>query len=163
MKYNVALLEADIRDELENLNMLAREFDAIKPLLVLKEEKITFFDKSATGYFLHNFYNGCENIFRLIARFFENDLGPQSWHRDLLKRMKLEIQGYRPPLIDEETFKILNEFRSFRHVFRHSYSFYLDWKREKAVAVKYPEVWKKFNKQVEAFLETLKKIELNDR
>ncbi len=35
-----------------------------------------------------------------IARFFENDLGPQSWHRDLLKRMKLEIPGFRPKLID---------------------------------------------------------------
>jgi len=162
MKYNVALLEADIRDELENLNMLAREFDAIMPLLALKEEEITFFDKSATGYFLHNFYNGCENIFRLIARFFENDLGPQSWHRDLLKRMKLEIQGYRPRLIDEETFNLLNELRSFRHVFRHSYSFHLDWEREKVVAIKYPTVWKKLNHQVEAFIETLQKIESDD-
>lgn len=89
MKYNIALLEADIRDELENLKKPAKELDAIEKLLKLSDEDVTFVDKAATGYFLHNFYNGCENIFRIIARFFENDLGPQSWHRDLLKRITL--------------------------------------------------------------------------
>ena len=159
MKYNVALLEADIRDELENLKQLSMEYSSIEKLMKLTDEEVTFFDKAATGYLLHNFYNGCENIFGMIARFFENDLGPQSWHRDLLKRMKLEIPGYRPQLIDEETFRILNEFRAFRHVFRHCYSFQLDWKREKTVAAKYQAVWKTFEEQVESFLKVLQEIE----
>ncbi len=158
MKYNIALLEADIRDEIENLTQLSLEYSSIKKLLRLKDVEVTFFDKAATGYFLHSFYNGCENIFGMIARFFENDLGPQSWHRDLLKRMKLEIPGYRPRLIDEETFILLNEFRAFRHVFRHCYSFQLEWEREKTVAAKYPIVWKLFNQQVEVFLNILKTI-----
>jgi len=158
MKYNVALLEADIRDELENLKQLSMEYGSIEKLMNLSAEEVTFSDKAAAGYFLHNFYNGCENIFGMIARFFENDLGPQSWHRDLLKRMKLEIPGYRPRLIDEETFRILNEFRAFRHVFRHCYSFQLEWEREKIVASKYPAVWKSFNRQVEDFLEILQTI-----
>ena len=101
-----------------------------------------------------------QNIFGMIARFFENDLGPQSWHRDLLKRMKLEIPGYRPRLIDEESFILLNEFRAFRHVFRHCYSFQLEWEREKIVAAKYPVAWKSFNLQVEEFLDILKTIKL---
>ena len=108
MRYNVTLLKADILDELNNLKKLDAEFVAIKNLLNHRKEDIDFFDKAATGYFLHNFYNGCENIFGMIARFFENDLGPQSWHRDLLKRMKLDIPGYRPRLIDDETFDTLN-------------------------------------------------------
>ncbi len=140
MRYSVTLLKADILDELNNLKKLDAEFVAIKKLLNHRKEDIGFFDKAATGYFLHNFYNGCENIFGMIARFFENDLGPQSWHRDLLKRMKLDIPGYRPRLIDDETFDTLNEFRAFRHVFRHCYSFHLDWEREKIIAMKYPVV-----------------------
>ncbi len=95
MKYSTALLEADIRDELEKLQLLAREYEGIRELLALPDSEVSFFDKAAVGYFLHSFYNGCENIFRLIARFFENDIGSGSWHRDLLKRMKLEIPGYR--------------------------------------------------------------------
>ena len=159
MKYNIALLEADIRDELRNLKRLSVEFDAIEKLMKLSDEEVTFFEKAATGYFLHNFYNGCENIFRMVARFFENDLGPQSWHRDLLKRMKLEIPGYRPRLIEnEQTYHILNEFRAFRHVFRHCYSFQLDWQREKVIAEKYPTVWKAFLQQVESFIKTLQEI-----
>jgi len=76
MKYNVALLEADIRDELENLKLLSLEYGSIEKLMNLSAEEVTFSDKAAAGYFLHNFYNGCENIFGMIARFFENDLGP---------------------------------------------------------------------------------------
>lgn len=159
MKYNAALLEADIRDELENLKQLSMEYSSIEKLMKLTDEEVTFFDKAATGYFLHNFYNGCENIFGMIDRFFENDLGPQSWHRDLLKRMKLEIPGYRPQLIDEESFRMLNEFRAFRHVFRHCYSFQLDWEREKTVAAKYQVAWKAFEEHVESFLGLLQEIE----
>ena len=158
MKYNVALLEADIRDEIENLKQLSVEYNLVEKLMKFTDEEVTFFDKAATGYFLHNFYNGCENIFGMIARFFENDLGPQSWHRDLLKRMKLEIPGYRPRLIDEETFILLNEFRAFRHLFRHCYSFQLDWERERIIAAKYPAAWKLFSRQVEDFLEILQTI-----
>jgi hypothetical protein len=160
MKYNVAFLESDIRDELENLKQLSLEYSSIEKLLKFTDEEVSFFDKAATGYFLHSFYNGYENIFGMIARFFENDLGPQSWHRDLLKRMKLQIPGYRPRLIDNETYIILNEFWAFRHVFRHCYSFQLDWEREKIVAANYPAAWKLFKRQVEDFLETLQTIAL---
>ena len=158
MKFNIVLLEADIRDEMENLRQLSVEYYSIEKLLKRANEDVNFFDKAATGYFLHSFYNGCENIFSMIARFFENDLGPQSWHRDLLKRMKLEIPGYRPRLIDEETYLVLNEFRAFRHVFRHCYSFQLEWEREKIVAEKYPAIWKEFCLQVDEFLNNVQNI-----
>ncbi len=160
MKYSTALLEADIRDELEKLQLLAREYEKLRELLALPDSEVSFFDKAAVGYFLHSFYNGCENIFRSIARFFENDIGSESWHRDLLKRMKLEIPGYRPRLIDNETYEVLNEFRAFRHVFRHCYSFELDWAREKAIAEKFPLAWERLASQVDSFLLTIRNSDL---
>jgi len=45
---------------------------------LISKPNISYYDKGGIGYLLHNFYNGCENIFRSIACFFENDLGPQS-------------------------------------------------------------------------------------
>ena len=99
------------------------------------------------------------DLFTSIAGFFENDLGDRSWHRDLLKRMKLEISGYRPAVIDEKLYQILNDFRAFRHKFRHSYAFELDWEKERLVALKFELASKLLRKQVLGFLDKLIEIE----
>ena len=64
MKYNIELLKADIGDELEKLSRLETEFDKIKDNLGLSERQVGYYDRGAIVYLLHNFYNGCENIFR---------------------------------------------------------------------------------------------------
>jgi len=152
VKYNLELLRADIEDELRKIARLEQEFDQAEPKLEFPPGDVGGYDRAAIGYFLHNFYNGCENIFRSIARFFENDLGPQTWHADLLKRMKLDIENYRPAVIDEELYALLEDFRGFRHVFRHSYSFELDWERERLVARKFRRAAAMLRDQVEEFL-----------
>ncbi|MGQ9780592.1 MAG: ribonuclease toxin HepT-like protein [Bacillota bacterium] len=47
------------------------------------------------------------------------------WHLELLQQMATEVPGLRPALIADETKNRLNEFRSFRHVFRNVYGFNL--------------------------------------
>lgn len=155
MTPNIALLKADIRDELDKIARLRTEFTKIEAKLEEPPENVPFYDRAAIGYYLHNFYNGCENIFGAIARFFENDLSSQSWHTDLLKRMKLEIPGYRPAVIDDTLFRLLDDFRAFRHVYRHVYTFELDWERERLVARRFPATAKLLHEQVEAFLAKL--------
>ena len=123
MRYNFELLKSDILDEIAKIDKIASAFNEIESKLKLDDDLVTPYDRGAIGYLLHNFYSGCENIFRSIGRFFENDLEPQSWHRDLLKRMKISIEGYRPRVIDDALFILLDDFRAFRHKFRHSYSF----------------------------------------
>ena len=118
------------------------------------------YDRGAVGYLLHNFYNGCENIFQSIARFFENDLGPAAWHKDLLKRMKIEISGYRPKVINDDLYGLLDDFRAFRHKFRHTYAFELDWEREQIVARKLLRTWAMFEEQVNVFLNQLNEIDI---
>ncbi len=153
MRYDVALLKADIRDELSKLQRLGDEFSRIADKL--NQTEVSAYDRGAIGYYLHNFYNGCEGIFRAIARFFENDLEPQSWHSDLLKRMTLEIPGYRPALLDQQLFLLLEDFRGFRHKFRYSYGFELDWEKERVVALKLVPALELLQQQMEAFLQTL--------
>ncbi len=53
---------------------LEKEFQAIQEMLCQDENQVPAYDRGAIGYMLHSFYNGCENIFRSIARFFENDV-----------------------------------------------------------------------------------------
>jgi len=159
MKYNLELLKADVLDELEKIEKLVNDFRLIGDKLNLPENEVPYYDRAAIGYYLHSFYNGCENIFRSVARFFENDLGPQTWHSDLLKRMKLVIPGYRPAMIDEGLYRLLDDFRAFRHIFRHSYSFDLDWEKERVVAQKLQTGAAMFQKQTKQFLKNLEQIE----
>ncbi|MCF7985249.1 MAG: antitoxin [Thiohalocapsa sp.] len=120
MKRNLALLRADVLDELQAIERVSETLRAVTDKLALPAEEISAYDRGAIGYLLHNFYNGCENIFRAIAEYFENDIGGDAWHADLLKRMRLEVNGYRPAVIDDELYRLLNDFRGFRHVFRNA-------------------------------------------
>jgi uncharacterized protein YutE (UPF0331/DUF86 family) len=69
--------------------------------------------------------------------------------------MKLDVENYRPAVIDEELYLLLEDLRGFRHVFRHSYTFELDWERERLVARKFRRVAAMLRDQVEEFLDLL--------
>lgn len=155
MKRDIALLKADILDEVARLRRVVEEFRPFAPKLDCADHEVNNYDKMVVGYLLHSFYNGCENIFRSVANFFENDLESGGWHKDLLRRMKLEIPGYRPRLLSDKLHFSLDDFRSFRHLFRHSYSFELDWEREKVVARKLEPALMMLENDVTAFLAKL--------
>lgn len=74
MKHNIELLKADIQNELAKLDLINKEVERVADKFELDDEQVSAYDRAAIGYFLHNFYNGCENIFLSIAKFFENDL-----------------------------------------------------------------------------------------
>lgn len=75
------------------------------------------------AYQIHNFYNACEDLLKFVANAFENHIDEQAtWHRGLLQRMSLTIEGVRPALVSAEVLPHLNALRSFRHFFRHAYN-----------------------------------------
>ena len=86
-------------------------------------------DWAALGYTLHAVYTAMENYFLRVCKAFENDLPRDSWHREVLDRMQLDIPGVRPALFDRETTRLIDEFRAFRHVFRTLYDDRLDTER----------------------------------
>ena len=131
------------------MNFLQNKLDLKNP---------TNFEKSAIGYLLHNFYNGCENTFKNISQFFENNLSSNKYHRELLERMTLEIEGIRPRVISSQLYILLDDFLGFRHKFRHSYSFELDWSREKIVLDKFDQTYTYFINEIKDFLKVLKNI-----
>ena len=61
-------------------------------------------------------------------------------------------------VITEELYIILNEFRGFRHIFRHSYAFELNWNKEREVAKKLDQTTKIFTQQVQNFLTQLDQL-----
>ena len=128
------LLCAEVRDEPAKLARLEALFAAAKHRLPMASEDVSAYDRGAIGYLLHNFYSGCENIFRAIAAYFENDLSRYGWHADLLRRMRLTIPGIRFPVIDDALYRRLNNVRGFRHVVRNACGFEADWERDRLVA-----------------------------
>jgi len=72
-------------------------------------------------------YTAVEDLLKSTAVTFENNIdSPQSYHIELLKRMKLDIPDIRPAVISEPSFKILDKLRGFRHFIRHGYDYELD-------------------------------------
>jgi hypothetical protein len=78
-------------------------------------------DYAALAYTLHNVYCLLENYLLRIAKFFENNLDPETWHRDLVRRMSVEIRGVRPAFMDDSLARDIDELRAFRHVFGNLY------------------------------------------
>ena len=88
---------------------------------------------------LHSFYNGVEHIFLGVAKSIDNSVPEgEDWHRQLLIQMTLPLPNVRSALVKEQTYRVLNEFRGFRHVVRSNYAYELEPERVLALASKLP-------------------------
>ncbi len=97
---------------------------------IIEKQTVAVETVESAGYWMHNLYCAFEDLFKMVAGFWENSLSTNGeFHVRLLKRMLLQIEGVRPALLSEEGYRYLNELRGFRHVFRHAYSFGLDDER----------------------------------
>lgn len=113
--------------------VIEHDLDAIRRMelaVVELEPDAEFSQCAGVAYALHNLYSALENSFDQISRTFENHVvDREQWHRELMVKMFLDIPGVRPAVLPAELRLPLNELRSFRHVFRHSYDFRLDPQR----------------------------------
>ncbi len=102
----------------------------------------TEIELSALAALLHSFYTGVENIFKRVTVELDGEpVRGDSWHRELLLRMKMPTP-HRPALLSEELHDTLNEYLRFRHVFRNAYSFDLDWQKMSPLVLRLEETFK---------------------
>src|SRR4030066_1361794 len=112
--------------ELENIEKVVLEMDA---LLSKKQTEFTVIELSAIATFLHNFYNGVENIFKRIFKYKQFQLGQSdTWHKDMLNMVRDN------KVINEKLHERLYDYLMFRHMFIHSYAFQLEWEKLKPLA-----------------------------
>jgi hypothetical protein len=108
------------------------------------------------SYLLNSIYSCFEDQFLKVAKVFENRVeNPASWHRELLERMQLIVEGVRPRVLGRPAFRLLNELRGFRHVFRSSYSFELDEERVRLVLRRWEKGKAVIYKDVQSFIDQL--------
>ena len=85
-------------------------------------------DLRGVAMLLTEIYLGAENLMLRIAKSLrETTPSGSSWHKDLLEQFAHGVTDVRPNLFSPDTALYLDEFRRFRHVSHHVYSFDYDW------------------------------------
>jgi hypothetical protein len=114
----LAILKADLKAQMDLIKTIAARL--IERATNLQSDDIVRLESIA--YQIHNLYNATEDLLKVIAANFENNITDQSqWHSILLQRMTQNITEIRPALLSHETYLLLNSLRGFRHFFRHAY------------------------------------------
>lgn len=124
MNVQIRTLKADLGADLQAISEIYASLDTYPEDLTTQEQGIV------VAYYLHNLYCAFERMFQRVAEVFENAVADRTgWHAELLRRMTLDIEGVRPPLIRAATWDSLDELRRFRHLFRSAYRLQLDPER----------------------------------
>jgi hypothetical protein len=146
------ILKVDIQAQMELItntyNRLEERAKQLDPNNLMSLESI--------AYQIHNLYNAIEDLLKIIANYFENNITNNAqWHSLLLQRMKQEIPSIRPPLLSESTFSLLNALRGFRHFFRHAYGVDLEYEQLKINLDKSLKLLPLLTEDVDTFLKNL--------
>src|ERR1700675_2663760 len=65
---------------------------------------------------VQQFYTALEDLFKQIAKSFENHIENMSnFHKELLTRMNTEVPQIRPAVISNKSMLLLDKIRAFRH------------------------------------------------
>jgi hypothetical protein len=153
----------DIRRLVAELRFDAEQVDILLASNTRASDRINagatdYLDFSALGYTIHNLYSIMENSCLRIAKFFENSISDSAWHKDLLERMRLDIDQVRPAFLDEQTYLYLDDLRAFRHVFRNLYARPIDKDKIMLVQAKVEPACNAFHRAVERYHEFLQSL-----
>jgi HepT-like protein len=69
-------------------------------------------------------YTGLEKVFSEVSPELNGEsLASETWHRDLLHAVTLDLPGFRPSVIRADLESRLLELLKFHHLYRNLYSF----------------------------------------
>jgi hypothetical protein len=146
-------LSIKIKLEIEQIDEL---FSVYADLLKrARHESPNLIEVTALASILHSFYHGLESIFLFVAKELDQHIptGTQS-HRDLLTQISQSTPD-RARVLSSELVQNLAAYLNFRHFYRHSYSFFLDWAKFEALIIHLPEIWVQVKSELLSFLDTL--------
>jgi hypothetical protein len=121
-------LISDIRNNMEVLSQLEEHADHVET------EEIPLLGRTRSSALIvagvvENYYTCVETILFRISQFFENNLRPDKWHQELLRKSALNIEGVRKAAISGRTRDLLDELLRFRHFKRYYFRLDYDWDR----------------------------------
>jgi len=137
-------LKEQCEAEFENIQAVLEELSTVvRP----GKTNYTVAELAAIATFLHNTYNGLENVLKRILYHRNISLrNDATWHKDLLK------QAVATGIISNNLHATLSDYLSFRHFFVHAYSFSLRWEELKPLTDRIDETVAEFKAAVISFI-----------
>jgi hypothetical protein len=130
-------LLAEVKEDLRAVEQIKDKAMVLLKEVNIRKGPVPDDDLMAMAGYLHHFYTGIETMFSRISRQIDGGLDKAGdWHRDLLRSMTVELEGLRPQVISPELGEELDEYRRFRHLFRHAYASELRWSKMSHLARK---------------------------
>jgi len=163
-KKQFAVVKARLISEMENIESLKEELRRKGWLENQRRAKTALakadsFVLRGLASVFHDFYTAVEKIMEIVAREIDEKMpAGNNWPRDLLRQMTLDVASVRPCLFSAPTAEMLDEFRSFRHVFRNVYGFNLSAERLYSLLLRFPQTAGRVEEEVKAFIRTMEKV-----
>jgi hypothetical protein len=146
-----------INFEINQINTLLDSYQTL--FSKVEESSPDLVELAAFASILHSFYNGIENIFQIIIKKIDLEIVDDAqWHKVILRKMS-EPNKKRDSVISISTMLLLSRYLSFRHFYRHSYSFYLNWNDLEPLVKSLNKIWKNTTSEIKDFLTTLEREE----
>lgn len=131
--------------EFENIDAVVSELFSF---VSTEKSEYSIPDLAAIATFIHNFYNGIENILKRVVSFKQLEIKDSpTWHKDLLKTAS------DAGIISSELYGTLSDYLSFRHFFVHAYSFTLKWEELRPIVDKTTTTLENFKSAIYNFIE----------
>lgn len=120
--------------------------------LALKSNEPSYLRLAGIAAFVHNLYNGMENIIKrmLLAKGIKSDFQSPFWHHDLLKA------AIEQEIVSQDLATKLRDYLGFRHFFVHAYSLKLDPAKLMPLANNAEDVWNSFYGEIITSFQKLK-------
>lgn len=142
-----------VKFEISQIDELFKSYSSI--LRKIRKVEPDLIEVTAFASVLHTFYNGLENIFLCIVKRIDRDVPTgDRWHRDLLYQMG-KATPERNKVLLSKTIDQLADYMGFRHFYRHSYSFSLEWEELEKLIVPVEDIWQQIKDELEIFLNSL--------
>ncbi len=144
-------MHARVEFEIQQIDLLLEKYrDLIESS---KSREPDLIQLTALASVTHSFYNGIENVFLLITKNTSGSLPPSDkWHRELLAAMSKKTSSREPVLSEEISIRIA-DYLAFRHFYRHSYSFHLDWNELRSLVSGIDDIWRDVRAEFRQFLD----------
>jgi hypothetical protein len=147
-------LDKNIKIKIEHeISRIEKQISDAKPLLDLcKIKEPDFIEITATAQVLHSFYNGVESVILLFFKNSEEKLPNDiHWHKTLFE-MAFGKNSKNIRIFNDDIKEKLEEYLSYRHFIRHSYSSELKWDEMAPLVKELDEIWKLIKINFEIFL-----------
>lgn len=107
---------------------------------------------------LENYYTCLETMLFRIAQFFETALDQTQWHKDLLEKMTVSVEGVRIAAVSDDNYPRLLELLKFRQFRRYYFEMEYDWDRLEYLRKKLLEAHPQVLTDISHFTDFLKSI-----